>query len=1710
MKLITPRFAFTVFGGITGGNLMSSSEGESFVASTLGVGIGAYVANKFEFSAPRQHKMLYKEKDIVLGKTLSEVDKMKAELLADLSTRKLTLPGKEGVPFKIEDIYGTLHEANIEQAIRDASSIEDLRRIKIAAYNPERFSSVKGPDSLPGSAGLRTNAKIFIKTETEEGKEVALKKLEQKFKAMGYIGEELDTKLAMFKVAIKDSDSIVLNSSMDKLIVESSALYSKGQIAEYKLVSSPNVNDVATTVDTNNIYTVRRLNPFAKMVVNNPELQARVVSDGTPEPYVKDAERFLQAMGVDLSDVTPRDRNLISKAVSEAKYKGFSPEDLKALLSSTPLGGTEALDAYIDTAYKHLQDESALRAKGYSRQYIEDKLTDLGRRFSHQQDFSLSFGQDGKLVPIGNKAFNGQPSEARQFRSLLGGYADDGKKADHNNIANWKMQESVFNINSPMERNPFTASREVRHENKGENAVARAWKRLREAGMVPREFDTAIAAKRVAVDEDAFNKVASILFPESSIGITDGGAVANREVWSTYNTTGQRTFKISPDKGGDVLLSDKVINYLRDTARYALGAHRTPLTEATKEAVMHKIQTEGESALLEDILKSMLAKEGVEEAVERYNSLISTSFKPGEVLGIHGNGVAVKIPKEFESYTLQALNFSFADTGESPRLQANLVMKGVSNLGALDVFKTFGSDSKENLVMAKDFDEARAVQRFLEKYTVIDDNTFQSKSTGEVISATREELDAIAKRLLNTGIGDDIGSISSFSSTGQGVAEHVVNAFQQEDVKQALMAMTDGHTTKMSVSERVAEGIAALAVGNKHDAWAIGQLTASITEGKASAASLLGMTVLGAARAEADLALMNRGLARGSFTKGEKEAAMRLEALGVKSMEAFYEKARALQSHYSTPESMARFINSGQAFSDSTVGMFKYAYKDYGVSLTLASPDASQGFATGSGKVNKTISHMAQKQLLAAGLSDSLLSLFGELDPHQLYDTKALTTLDRDMKNVPTFNKFLDSLVYEDKYVSKEGFQKAQTLLNAVLNGAPEEITNTLAALGAPQELIDQEFLRFELRDNAHKLTNVPIFKVSTTRYGEYISQDERAAGKPLQKITQELVREAFLDQYSPSRSTPAKLERLTSQYVKTWTGMVGNSNNPMLKTVTARHAPNSSYQKVIGVQGESFGKLVDAYQAQGKSVAGVSREKATQLVQNYLGVKIESLDKYLGEGGVLSVPTKEGNMVPLYTFLNREPTHTSFSIAPYALRVMEDGNAESVYIHSKDKHYTSLMFGDFDNDHVLMYSLSKQISDKEAAELEKYTSKLAEVRNDLIPLIKGLSVKGKSESGLYDVSKAISYIEENIEKYMPKGFTKETYIGSDAYYEEIGNLVNERRQNASTKGGVRKTLSPSTVQLSVELASAITNSTILNNDFLTFSAAKTINHALVENILKTQHIDTETFPAELEVEKIFQLRKRLAQGSKDVKVEDYRTALTGFLKELMTNAKQDEGVISLEKKISMSFNEMIDTIAAEDIRNIKDPRYAPSSILGYAKTMLEVEKSGFDAQMLSGYTRDMLTGVYGDNLSLVETLDVETNIGKSSNLAMDEAYRSFKSTLKRNKSLLTMGATAAAGVAFITQDDFRHTARADTQASTVAPATVSQMQTRDSDAALISLGRDKNEYVRPSTGLERVKQNYTVSARHQGNAEQQELSAKEAIFGNNITNVNINMRGAY
>lgn len=2028
MKTITPRFLPASIGAIVGGTLLEQ-DNDAFGLS-LGLGIGALVGHNFKVTLPDSNKLVYRDQVIALPEVrLSELDSRKLELLniaENLSREELEkLPGQLGAQYDYMDIYGTLHAGNIKEAIKGASDIEEIRRLKIATLNPEKFSLVANPEMLPNN-GIRFNPKVIINLKDGEGElEDAMNIIKHKFMAMGYSGEELDSKLVIFKSAIADVDRVILDEQSDRITV-----FKDGEKTEFR-VSSSHQEGISSYMDTNNYYSVRSINPNAKNLVRDPQLAESTIANpdalaeemGIKNPdqqtphslsnVQEDGLKIMNSMHLDASKFSPEELRILSKYLGENKFSGYAPDDLKALLYASPLyeQNREVFDTWLDSAYQHRQEESAFRAAGYNRKYISEEVADdLTKRLSGQQDFGRSFNLDdsGKidvsdpLRDISYKGYNGEISEHRQFLEMLRDMyrgVDDGKKADHNNIATNARQEYVepYNINAPMERNPFTQSREVRTENLGKNSIANTFEILKTSGQIPSEYGSAIVARRVSVDEKRFNRDVKKYggFSSDFNALSDGGSIGSAGILGNYNTTGSRTYKVLPNADGILELSDKVTDLLEKRKEYGINQHHTeisfgryerkierakdkryelskkirelhrpnlpidridtnfPITntidigervkrvqKANERYLQHhpdakdrptdyaeirkkiehdyqrgvsakeigyatsltkrekevrrrakqeaKLERRREAALQDikqtyrdfaQVLESKLEREGhsqyvqdligltnefaddpsvwkrhgdLGDHVDKFNEVLNATFKPGEIIGIAGNGEAVKLTDEFHTYKFKSVTMSNANT-KGDAYKANFVFQGISNIGDMGSIKTFAVDHKQNIAITPDtvygFAQAQAIFNsifepvegvegdgadWVGRHSVVANidgtpseiHKFRNRETGEtVFFSDRKITDIIQDTQTTLRLSDErrrIGAtavISSISNNGQEIAERVANALiHSPDPIGDLMALKAGAKTKNSINEAVAGTVVSLArVTDKgfvkgSEAWALGQMTQALTEGKASMNALLGMKILGYDRLKRDLEFATSAIAKvsdperkGVLSSLEKDRLKTLitgadtlfsrgyiinrassmahlyrdadnltfgAAVKEAVLQDYLERVNQLESHFGSAGTLAKFIHEG-GIDDEMADMFRYAYENYGESLMIASPDASQGYATGSGKQGKTMSHIAQTQLLAAGMSKETLSMFGDLDHKDLYDYKALTTLDADMEGKPTLNTLLDAMVYDSEgNFSKPGYHRANALVRRLAAAEPSEVRDILKTSGVGDEILNPilqgEYLRLTLPENQYNMTNLPIYMEDTSRNGTYISEDERRTTKPLQRAQNELLQSAYEHLYTPSGAGPAlsTVEELAKDYIKVWHGMVGNTNNPMLKDVLARFMPNSSYSKVMATSNDRLGELVrlslqEGNEYSGRSFAGISKQKAARLVQNYYGDalrittldpasvaidqmsgklphNVRSIDDFIGADGILRVHTEDFDMVPLPTLINREPSHSSYSVSPYELMVFSDreigyskNSLDSVFIHVDDQHYTSLMVGDFDNDHVLMYSAHKMITSDEYASFKDYAQKIASVRNDLVPLMKALSVKGSDHNhpGIYDVTSSMQELEDNIMKYKPAGMTVEEYRGSDAYWEEVSEIADRRRGNAVVKGGIRKTLSAPVVQLSVHLANAVHTSSSLNQDFLTHAVAKTLNHALVENIIKTQHISTDNLPANLPVEKIFQLRDGLSKGRAGVKVEDYRKELRKFFTEMVDVARNSTDidpisgltrgaqVRELEAKLfqnNTDFKHIINDIIETDIRNMNDPRYAPTSILEYSKVAARVKDEGYDASLLAELTRDMGSKIHGDQLSLLDFSSEESpkNIKKSVEFGTEELLKVLKQNLTENQKTLMIGGALLGVGAVISQKDPDFSAhksiRADTQAGSMAPSMVANMQTRDAD--LQTTARDRSEYIRPGRGLDRVKQNYSVDARYSGQEGREAVGAKEAIFGKNITNVNINMNNSY
>ena len=160
----------------------------------------------------------------------------------------------------------------------------------------------------------RDNSTTHIRGTTKMSDKVAA--LTTVFTREGYVGKELDDKLAVFSNLL-DKDSAILYSHADQNL----------EIGEMKFKISSNTPDgISSYVDSNNYWAVQKLNPFSEMYTNK-----------------YDGEAMAKAIGITFGDAADSDR--IKKVLEEGAVNGMKPEDIKALL----MANSEVKEADVDT-----------------------------------------------------------------------------------------------------------------------------------------------------------------------------------------------------------------------------------------------------------------------------------------------------------------------------------------------------------------------------------------------------------------------------------------------------------------------------------------------------------------------------------------------------------------------------------------------------------------------------------------------------------------------------------------------------------------------------------------------------------------------------------------------------------------------------------------------------------------------------------------------------------------------------------------------------------------------------------------------------------------------------------------------------------------------------------------------------------------------------------------------------------------------------------------------------------------------------------------------------------------------------------------------------------------------------------------------------------------------------------------------------------------
>lgn len=1139
------------------------------------------------------------------------------------------------------------------------------------------------------------------------------------------------------------------------------------------------------------------------------------------------------------------------------------------------------------------------------------------------------------------------------------------------------------------------------------------------------------------------------------------------------------------------------------------------------------------------------------EDFQAYKKVTEQRFKPGEVIGINPNGLEVKLSEEFKDYKLVKSLRSF---DENSTATSSFIFEGFSNLGQDSIVKDFGVDSKESIKNLTDdwFNKSYGIASFLNKtgYEAVLENdqlvfnTHVKDADGNNIfksfAEVKGDLDIESAKASNSGvsiISDTSGGGQKLSTQiseildGTAMHKHMITDLGETVARPMVFDDVGLHSELKgrlkTIAEDIPNQVAKMNLETPEDVvkatrarnWALGQLANSLTEGKASASSVEGLAILGLKNVRD---LTNTVLADPSGSSKESRYASTIlkDTLGVdynssssnadfitNAEDSFLRKTEQVQSMF-TAQNLAKSLsvdpstpNAVPAMYDkNTLDVYNLAYNRSKESTHIASPDISSPMRTGSGKMGKDLSHTAQLQLKLSGYTSEDMEWIGKHSAEAVYDLKFSTELSSTSVNYEdTINSFLDT---------KDPKYKA-SFLQDIAKREPEMINDFLIAEGVPQNIIDQDFLNYAPENkNSQGITNIPIHKHSTSTVGMHILDN----GKVVSRTLKNSVSSFIATDQDASRLGVAYIEnhdQAALQLADKVKDIFLSKNNPQMKKTLALQTENSVYSLVKHASSIEFDAVVEKYSKTGHNVVGFTQATALQNLRGQgIDVTKETLHNFIDSDGILLTQLTDGTKRQNISLQNREPTLSDGSIRHtlgyvFPKGVLGESDKLGVYHSDKDQHYKNLMFGDFDQDHTTVYDSNRKMTPEAYERRLNHANVFAQGKDELIALNKDLQIKRTSETvrgeipahTMYDLIEQVDGDLDNL------GIKK----GSPEYYAHVVEAQEKRLQLGATKGSARKSVSPGVTQLAVGLAENTFQSQKLDGEDITLfdkRIMRTMGHSLVENLLKTQHLDTNSFKAGevLPVEKLLNARSALATAHTQENVDTYSKLYRSQIKSLFQTPE-------MFKKYEKHAEAMLEA----DIRYIKDPRLAPSNAMHVSANGSKIREMPLD------HMGEMAKAIAsGSNSTGIESLPMDLgdiNIERSFKVGYNDLLSSAKQNIIKNKFPLMVGGGGLALGALLTQDEpnFKPSkrARADTGSMMLAPNVVSQEQSKQSDPMMLqSMGRTATDYIAPEGDLRDIGRSIKKTIRIQGSYDhiEQDInhSMKEAIFGNNISNVRI------
>lgn len=1162
-------------------------------------------------------------------------------------------------------------------------------------------------------------------------------------------------------------------------------------------------------------------------------------------------------------------------------------------------------------------------------------------------------------------------------------------------------------------------------------------------------------------------------------------------------------------------------------------------TKVSSEQLLAGDLTEGQRTSLNNIISSIDNKspELALQDIMDYRSQRDFRIQPGEYLGSDANGIEVKVSDRLSTYDL--IDAKYVEAGDSNKA-LELVFKGerVSGLEGTHI-KTFGASAKENNLLFSDesFNRALSLAELeSEGYEYITENNkirFRMPPTvgqevGEYLSVD-ESTELFNNKLLSIK-NSEVAVISSADGVGLEMATNISKGFYAGNIEEVL--------TKNGVTDYIKTGLAQAAerlniagtleepnAARRSSGWALGMMATALTEGKASSEAVMGLQVLGNKNLELLIEDVNafQQLAMPGVLSPQEEA---VRTRGILAQDFLYDvfgkdklehlepadfgdtvrrefNIRGRATFESFNANNIKTIVDGSIFEKEHVDMFRLAYNKSNESLMIGSIDTSPTYNYGSGTMNKSMSYNAQTQLVHNGFGYDTIGMFGTHDSKAIYDINMITASNKKVDTNRTLNHFFREADKDSNYI--------KNFMDTLRTSVPEDINEFLREEGVHSSIINNDYLYYNVENaNKEKFKTLAIPKQTTDRVGIYETSAGHRVRKPLgMEIISAVEKDLAISLGDNSEEALQNFNKATATLKRSIVDTIGSRNNPALKDLFALQAPNSSYSVILPAGGEEFDNLVMRRAELGESIIGISETKAKQILKSQ-GIEPLDFSKYLDGDRVLQTQTTDGAFQELLGLESREPTYSGNSVRPVSYYVARDSQlgdtntTDAVFHSSKDKHYSKLMFGDYDLDHALVYNFKEQATPEQYAKFEAERRLHQQHRNGLLELADNLSIKGNNgEKVAYSLDLAVEETMQNLSRIkLETPNSPAISPGSKEFYEQVLLTQERRLQEANLKGGQRKITTPKITQLAMHLGESIQQVThvgSLEANAFDKQAMRTMSHFLVENLIKNQHSETKVGVNITDIEKLIEAKNQfVTQGGAENR-KTYGSLLTSNFENLLKTSSEE---------IQNKYKPHIDSMVEAELKYASNPKVNPTQVVDVPKNV----QGMLDGDM--NHTVGVMENIIS-NTGLIEREDLgNVNIERTLKNGYNEVSNNLMDNVRGNAVPLAIGAGLLAMGALMTQKDPDFgggpspSVRGDIGSMMLAPNVESQKQAKDSSPAPQNPARTKTGYITPSFNYSDVEKTIKQTARISGtyNDLEQDMqhSMKRAIFGDNVSSVRI------